>query len=213
MNNKWVTCLFQLLSNIQWNQDILLLFSPHVLLHLLFPPSSNLYIRHVLKSFEWFMKYLNNAKRYMLTLLLSYFFRLTVLYHDKWNEWVMVTNRCTSMYILWMMFCHDDVIKWKHIPHYWPFVWGIHWLPVNSPHQGQWRGALMFSLIGAWINGWVNNHGAGNLRCRSANYDVIVMVVPCLVLFVISDLVYASWYIYPYSSGLLYFVSENYQWR
>ena len=22
--------------------------------------------------------------------------------------------------------CHDDVIKWKHFPHYWPFVWGIH---------------------------------------------------------------------------------------
>ena len=24
--------------------------------------------------------------------------------------------------------------------------------PVNSPHKGQWRGALMFSLISAWIN-------------------------------------------------------------
>ena len=21
---------------------------------------------------------------------------------------------------------HDDVIKWKHFPRYWPFVWGIH---------------------------------------------------------------------------------------
>ena len=98
-DNKWVTCLFQLLSNIQWNQDILLLFSPHVLLHLLFPPSKNLYIRHVLKSFEWFMKYWNNAKRYILTLLLCIFVRLTALYHDKGNEWVMVTNRYISMYI------------------------------------------------------------------------------------------------------------------
>ena len=26
----------------------------------------------------------------------------------------------------------DDVIKWKHFPRYWPFVWGIHWLQVNS---------------------------------------------------------------------------------
>ena len=26
--------------------------------------------------------------------------------------------------------------------------------PVNSPHKGQWRGALMFSLICVWINGW-----------------------------------------------------------
>ena len=32
---------------------------------------------------------------------------------------------------------HDDVIKWKHFPRYWPFVRGIHRLPVNSPHKGQ----------------------------------------------------------------------------
>ena len=38
---------------------------------------------------------------------------------------------------------HDDVIKWKHFPHYQPFVRGIHRSPVNSPHKGQWRGALM----------------------------------------------------------------------
>ena len=39
---------------------------------------------------------------------------------------------------------HDDVIKWKHFPRYWPFVRGIHRSPVNSPHKDQWRGALMF---------------------------------------------------------------------
>ena len=43
-----------------------------------------------------------------------------------------------------VLFRHDDVIKWKHFPRYWPFVWGIHRSPVNSPHKGQWRGALMF---------------------------------------------------------------------
>ena len=42
---------------------------------------------------------------------------------------------------------HDDVIKWKHFPRYWPFVREIHRSPVNSSHKGQWRGALMFSLI------------------------------------------------------------------
>ena len=31
---------------------------------------------------------------------------------------------------------HDDIIKWKHFPRYWPFVWRIHRSPVNSPHQG-----------------------------------------------------------------------------
>ena len=70
---------------------------------------------------------------------------------------------------------HDDVIKWKYFPRYWPFVWGIHRSPVNSPHKGQWRGALMFSLIGVWINGWVNNGEAGDLRRYRAHDDVIVM--------------------------------------
>ena len=33
---------------------------------------------------------------------------------------------------------HDDVIKWKHFPRYWPFVRGM-----DCPHKGQWRGALI----------------------------------------------------------------------
>ena len=47
----------------------------------------------------------------------------------------------------------------------------------NSPHEGQWRGALMFSLIGVWINGWINNRDAGDSRCHRAHYDVIVVMV------------------------------------
>ena len=70
---------------------------------------------------------------------------------------------------------HDDVIKWEHFPCYWPFVRGIHRSPVDSPHKGQWRGALMFSLICAWINRWVNNREAGDLRRHRAHYDVIVI--------------------------------------
>ena len=70
---------------------------------------------------------------------------------------------------------HDDVIKWKHFPRYWPFVRGIHRLPVNSLHKGQWRGALMFSLICVWINDWVKNRGAGDLRRHRVHYDVTVL--------------------------------------
>ena len=70
---------------------------------------------------------------------------------------------------------HDDVIKWKYFPRYWPFVRGIHRSPVNSPHKGQWRGALMFTLIWARINVWVNNRKAGDLRRNRVHYDVIVM--------------------------------------
>ena len=68
-----------------------------------------------------------------------------------------------------------DVIKWKHFPRYWPFVWGIYLSPVNYPHKGQWRGALMFSLIRAWTNRWVNNWNAGDFRRHRAHYDVTVM--------------------------------------
>ena len=72
----------------------------------------------------------------------------------------------------WYLFFHDDVIKWKYLLRYWPFVRGIHRSLVNSPHKGQWRGALMFSLICVWINGWVNT---GDLRRYRAHCDVIVM--------------------------------------
>ena len=75
---------------------------------------------------------------------------------------------------------HDDVIKWKHFPRYWPFVRRIHRFPVNSPHKGQWRGALMFTLICARINGWVNNREAGDLRRHRTHYDVIVMFINLL---------------------------------
>ena len=52
---------------------------------------------------------------------------------------------------------------------------GIHRSPVNSPHKGHWRGALIFSLICAWINGWVNHRDAGDLRRHCAHYAITVM--------------------------------------
>ena len=72
---------------------------------------------------------------------------------------------------------HSDMMtsSWKHFPRYWPFVRGIHRSPMNSPHKGQWRGALIYSLICVWINGWVDNREASDLRRYRAHYDVIVM--------------------------------------
>ena len=69
---------------------------------------------------------------------------------------------------------HDDVIKWKPFLRYWPFVRGIHRSPMDSPHKGQWRGALMFSLICAWTNGWTNNRDDGDLIRHHTHYDVNV---------------------------------------
>ena len=96
------------------------------------------------------------------------------------HRWVIIPQRH-----------HDDVIKWKHFMRYWPFVRGIHRSPVNSPQKGQWRGALMFSLICVWINDWVNNREAGDLRRYRAHYGVIVMwwyhsTYPCLNLTVLT---------------------------
>ena len=106
----------------------------------------------------------------------------------KWsNYWLHAVNgsrnrKCTATKLL-LLFpinptdaaVHDNVIKWKHIPRNWPFVRGIHRSPVNSLHKGQWREALMFSLICVWINDWVINREAGDLRRYRAHYHVIVM--------------------------------------
>ena len=62
---------------------------------------------------------------------------------------------------------HEDVIKWKHFR----IIGSL----CGSPDKGQWRGALMFSLICAWINGWVKNRETGDLRRNRAHYDVTVM--------------------------------------
>ena len=84
-----------------------------------------------------------------------------------------------SWKIIYISVPHNQYSWWRHqMRHFsreWPFVRGIHRWPVNSPHKGQWRGALMFSLICAWINGWINNHEVGDLRRHQSHYDVTVM--------------------------------------
>ena len=98
--------------------------------------------------------------------------RIHLRYHHKGNF--------IPLFIIIMLACvynvHDDVIKWKHFPRYWPFVRGIHRSLVNSPHKGQWHRVLMLSLICAWINGWMNNREAGYLTRHRVHYDITVMV-------------------------------------
>ena len=96
---------------------------------------------------------------------------------------------------------HGDVIKCKHIPCYWPLVWGIHLWPVKSLHKGQWRAALMFSLISAWTNGSVNNRYAGHLRRHRALYGVTVMIHMVQSLLELIMVVY--WSIVPISMIIL----------
>ena len=119
-----------------------------------------------------------------MTLWHAHFANVAIL-NVIWQE-INISNLMIMIYVY-----HDDVIKWKHFPRYWPFVHGIHRCPVNSLHKGQWRGALMFSLICVWINGWVNNREAGDLKRHRAHYDVIVMIyidiyILCSVLYRVS---------------------------
>ena len=48
---------------------------------------------------------------------------------------------------------YDDVMKSRHFPRYWPFVWRIHRSPVNSPHKGKWRGTVFFDPhLNTWLS-------------------------------------------------------------
>ena len=48
---------------------------------------------------------------------------------------------------------------------------GPRWIPAQRPVTR----SFDFPLIFGWINGWVNNREAGDLRRYSVHYDVIVM--------------------------------------
>ena len=67
------------------------------------------------------------------------------------------------------MIRHDEVIKIETFPTLLAICAG------NSPNTGQWRGALVYSLISVWINGLLNNREVGDLRPQRAQYDVIVV--------------------------------------
>ena len=70
---------------------------------------------------------------------------------------------------------HDDVIKCKQFPPYWPFVRGIHRWPSQRPVTRS------FDVIfGLRLNKRIaNNRDAGDLRYHRAHYDVIVMEFYC----------------------------------
>ena len=99
-----------------------------------------------------------------------------------WSPWVLSIWQWKFLWVGMLgweggvLLLHSTWWRHPHFSNQWPFVRGIHRSLVNSPHKGQWCGAfLMFSLICVWINGWVNNREAGDLRHYRAHYDVTVM--------------------------------------
>ena len=51
---------------------------------------------------------------------------------------------------------HYDVIKWKHFPHYRPFVREIHPSPVDPPYKGTVTWIIDISLLSVWTEYWTN---------------------------------------------------------
>ena len=98
--------------------------------------------------------------------------KVAMFHWSLWNTFLQISS--THHWMCGKHMSHDDVIKWKHFPRYWPFVRGIHQWPVNSPHKGQWRCCLMYSLTSAWMNDCVNN--PGDLRRHRAHHDVTVIM-------------------------------------
>ena len=73
----------------------------------------------------------------------------------------------------------------------------------NSPHKGQWRGALMFSVIDARIKGWVNSREAGDLRRDRTHYDVIAMVLFVVVIWPVIIVLGWSIHLHHYSDVIM----------
>ena len=97
-----------------------------------------------------------------------------------WESKISVYTRESAWHMMKYIYMHIIASTW------WPhqmetfstllaFCAGNHRSPVNSPHKGQWRRVLMFSLICAWTNSWANNGDTSDLRCHRAHYDVTVM--------------------------------------
>ena len=66
-----------------------------------------------------------------------------------------------------------NILPWHWSPLcYWPFVRGIHWSSMDSPHKRLAAQALIFSLMLAWTNCWTNMPVPGYLT----RYDTHVKV-------------------------------------
>ena len=88
-------------------------------------------------------------------------FVILLLYIERDTYW----NSSLRTHIIMMTSSNGNIFRVTGVQE-------MHWSPVNSPHKGQWRRVLMFSLICAWTNGWICNRDASHLRRHRAHYDV-----------------------------------------
>ena len=129
--------------------------------------------RYCLKCVNW-----NEFIRHYVTMGVYHYL------NDTWTKWLVFCRQRFHLYSSWTIVVISGVKVYDTMTSSNGNIFrntgplrGIHQSQVNSPHKGQWRGALIFSLSCAWINGWVNNRDAGDLRRYRAHYDVIVMKI------------------------------------
>ena len=89
-------------------------------------------------------------------------------------SWILVFLAALSC-LLWCSLKHRS--WWHHQMETFAPLLALCVGQANSLHKGRWRQALMFSLICTWINGWVDQHEAVDLRCQSAHCDVTLMII------------------------------------
>ena len=90
------------------------------------------------------------------------------------SSWITESSQTAQSRKISPILSHDDVIKWKLFPCYWPFVRGIHRSPVDSPQKSQWRGDLLF-VSSAPEQTRANNRDTGDFRRHRVHYYVTVI--------------------------------------
>ena len=135
----------------------------------IFPPITLLRFRHTLiescisSPISMFQQYLRIFIAEAMQCISPYF----TMRFREYVQWVLKKGKeCALWTETWLL-----LTRWRHQMEAFSALLAI--CAGKSPVQ--WRGALMFSLICARINGWVNNRKAGNLRRICAHYNVIVM--------------------------------------
>ena len=92
-----------------------------------------------------------------------------------WSKLSKMLSILSPLWHSWWWRNHDVMMKWNHIPYYWPFVRRIHQSSMDFLHKGPVMQALMSCLMLAQTNSWMNSRVASDLRCHDAHCDITVM--------------------------------------
>ena len=106
-----------------------------------------------------------------------------ITYHSCYTSmWKVICNSLDISYIHCLVHCqsckklqtNDDVIKWKHFPHYWPFVRGDRWIPFTKASDVEvW--CFLSSLPEQAVEKTIERPVI--LRCHHTHYDIAVMLI------------------------------------